>query len=70
MYSLDRGFIAEGMEADLVCLDTPMGSTGTDLMSCLQEGDTPGVSVILVDGKVVATKSRNTPPPVRKATTV
>ena len=44
-----------------------MGSTGKDLLTCLAEGDTPGVSVIMIDGKVVAKSSRNTPPPVRKA---
>ena len=67
LYGLNRGRISQGLEADLVFLDTPMGSSGTDLFSCLEEGDTPGVSLIMVDGNVVATKSRNTPPPVRKA---
>lgn len=70
VFGLNRGRIAEGLEADLVFMDTPMGSPGADLLSCLTEGDTPGVSIILVDGKVVATQSRNTPPPVRKAKVV
>ncbi len=67
LYGLNRGRIAEGLEADLIFLDAPMGSAGEDLPASLAEGDTPGVSVIMVDGKVVASKSRNTPPPVRKA---
>ncbi len=67
VYGLNRGRIAEGMEADLVFMDTPMGSAGTDLLSCLSQGDTPGVSMVMVDGKIVASNSRNTPPPVRKA---
>lgn len=67
LYGLNRGRIAEGLEADLIFLDAPMGSAGVDLLTSLEEGDTPGVSVIVVDGKVVAAKSRNTPPPVRKA---
>jgi enamidase len=66
VFGLNRGRIAQGLEADLVFLDTSMGSTGKDLLSCLAEGDTPGVSVIMIDGKVVVTTSRNTPPPVRK----
>lgn len=66
VFGLNRGRIAQGIEADLVFLDTSMGSTGKDLLSCLAEGDTPGVSVIMIDGKVVVTTSRNTPPPVRK----
>ena len=48
-------------------MDTPMGSPGEDLLQALAEGDTPGVSMILIDGKVVAKVSRNTPPAVRKA---
>ncbi len=70
VYKLNRGRIERGFEADLVFMDTPMGSAGKDLLSCLAEGDTPGVSIIMVDGLVVATKSRNTPPPMRKAKVV
>jgi enamidase len=44
-----------------------MGSPGKDLLGALTEGDTPGVSIVMVDGKVVAAKSRNTPPAVRQA---
>ena len=67
LYGLNRGRIAPGLEADLVFMDTPMGSPGSDLLEALAEGDTPGVSFIMIDGKVVAQKSRNTPPAVRKA---
>ena len=67
LYGLNRGVIAPGKEADLVFMDTPMGSPGKDLLGALTEGDTPGVSIIMVDGKVVAAKSRNTPPAVRQA---
>ncbi|MCP4690639.1 MAG: amidohydrolase family protein, partial [Desulfobacterales bacterium] len=70
LYGLNRGRIAEGLEADLIFLDAPMGSAGEDLLSALVEGDTPGVSMVMVDGEVVASKSRNTPPPVRKARVV
>lgn len=70
VYGLYRGRIAPGFEADLVFADAPMGCTGDDLLSCLQEGDTPGVSMVLVDGKIVVTQSRNTPPPNRKAKAV
>ncbi len=70
LYGLNRGLIAPGKEADLVFMDTPMGSPGKDLLGALSEGDTPGVSIIMVDGKVVAAKSRNTPPAVRQAKVV
>jgi enamidase len=67
LYGLNRGTLAEGREADLIFLDASMGSAGSDLLASLVEGDTPGVSMVMVDGEVVAAKSRNTPPPVRKA---
>lgn len=70
LYGLNRGRIAPGLEADLVFMDTPIGSPGEDVLQALAEGDTPGISMILIDGKVVAKVSRNTPPAVRKAQVV
>lgn len=67
LFGLNRGLIALGKEADLVFMDASMGSPGDDLLSCLAAGDNPGVSIIMVDGKVVAKASRNTPPPKRAA---
>ena len=67
LYNLNRGVIAPGKEADLCFMDTPMGSPGDDLLEALAEGDTPAVSMVMVDGKIVVKKSRNTPPPVRAA---
>ncbi len=66
LYKLDRGVIAEGMAADLVIMDAPMGSVGNDALSAIAAGDVPGVAMVLVDGRVVVDKSRNTPPTKRK----
>ena len=66
VHKLPRGMIAEGLEADLVIMDAPMGSVGKDALSAIEAGDVPGVSMVLVDGEIVVSKSRNTPPPVRK----
>ena len=66
IHKLPRGLIAKGLEADLVILDAPMGSVGEDTLSALEAGDVPAVSMVLVDGEIVVSKSRNTPPPVRK----
>lgn len=66
LYKLNRGIIAKGMEADLVIMDAPMGSVGDDALSAIEAGDVPGVAMILVDGRVVVDKSRNTPPAKRK----
>ena len=65
VHKLDRGFIAAGKEADLVIMDAPMGSVGEDALSAIEAGDNPGVAMVLVDGEVVVSKSRNTPPPKR-----
>jgi enamidase len=66
IHKLPRGIIAPGKEADLVIMDTPMGSVGEDALSAIEAGDLPAVAMVIVDGKVVVGKSRNTPPPVRK----
>ena len=67
VFGLNRGIIAPGKEADLVFLDASLGSVGEDLLSCLAAGDNPGISLVMVDGKVLFSMSRNTPPPKRAA---
>ena len=68
VFSLNRGIIAPGKEADLVFLDAcTMGSVGEDLLSCLAAGDNPGISIVMVDGQILFKTSRNTPPPKRTA---
>ena len=66
VHRLPRGMIADGREADLVIMDAPMGSVGSDALAAMEAGDVPAVSMVLVDGEIVVSKSRNTPPPVRK----
>lgn len=65
VHKLATGKVEEGLWADLVIMDAPMGSVGTDALSAIEAGDIPGVSMILVDGKMVVSKSRNTPPVTR-----
>jgi enamidase len=66
VYKLNRGVIKEGLEADLVLVDTPMGSVGEDVLEAIEAGDIPAVSVVVVDGEIRVITSRNTPPPKRK----
>jgi enamidase len=66
VHKLPRGVIAAGLEADLVIMDAPMGSVGEDALAAIKAGDVPGVAMVLVDGRIVVSGSRNTPPPVRK----
>ena len=66
VHKLNTGKIEKGLAADIVIMDTPMGSVGEDALSAIEAGDIPGVSMIFVDGEVVVEKSRNTPPATRK----
>ncbi len=63
---LNRGVIAPGKEADLLIMDTPMGSVGEDAMGAFKAGDIPGLSYVIIDGKINVKKSSNTPPASRK----
>jgi len=67
VYGLNTGLIEEGKEADFVIMDAPMGSVGNNSLEALEAGDLPGISMVLVDGKVMFSKSNNTPPPKTKA---
>ena len=70
VYKLNVGVIAEGREADLVICDAPTGSVARDALSALSAGDLPGISMVLIDGKITIGRSRNTPPAARAAEVV
>lgn len=67
VYKLNRGIINQGSEADLVLMDAPMGSIGEDALQAIEAGDIPGISLVIIDGQIRITASRNTPPPKRRA---
>ena len=67
VYGLNTGILSVGREADLVCMDAPMGSVAETAAEAFECGDIPGVSIVLIDGEVRVTKSRNTPPCKRTA---
>lgn len=66
VYELNTGIIEEGREADLVIMDAPMGSVGSNAIESIEAGDLPGVAMVIIDGEVKVSKSRNTPPATRK----
>jgi enamidase len=70
IHGLDRGVIVPGREADLCIVDAPVGSVVDTAMGALTNGDLPGISMILVDGRIVAGRSRNTAPAARMAEVV
>lgn len=63
---LNRGTIAVGKEADLLIMDAPMGSVAKDALGAFAAGDIPGLSYVIIDGKINVKKSSNTPPANRK----
>ena len=63
---LNRGVVAVGKEADLLIMDAPMGSVAEDALGAFAVGDIPGLSYVIIDGKVNVKKSGNTPPAKRK----
>jgi enamidase len=70
VYRLDCGVIATGRAADLVICDAPTGSIASDALGALSAGDLPGISMVLIDGRITIGRSRNTPPAARAADVV
>lgn len=64
-YDLKCGVIAEGREADLVVMDAPWGSAASDALGAIARGDIPGISAVIIDGKIQTLRSRNTPAATR-----
>lgn len=65
VYGLSAGRLAAGAPADLVVLDSPVGSMAPDWRAALGVGDLPAVAVVVTAGEVRLVRSRNTPPPAK-----
>ncbi len=59
---LDSGLIEPGRAADFAFLDRAQHTAGKTLLDSVQLGDIPGVGMVVIDGKIVCQRSRNTPP--------
>ncbi len=66
VYGLDAGILSVGRPADMIVIDAPLGSAVDDAVAALEIGDLPAVGVVITEGVVRLTKSRNTPPPKRR----
>ena len=63
-HGLDVGVLAPGRPADLVICGPVEGSAGTSLHDAVAHGDLPGITHVIIDGKIeVSGRSRQTPPP-------
>ena len=59
---LDCGLIEPGRVADFVIMDRAQHSVGKNILDSVRQGDLPGISMVIIDGKVRCGRSRNTPP--------
>lgn len=63
-HGLDSGFIAPGKPADILILGRITGSSGANALEALNDGQLLGISMALIDGKIVIRdRSLQTPPP-------
>ena len=60
--NLNCGLIEPGRAADFVFLDRAQHTAGRTLLDSVRLGDIPGVGMVMIDGVVRCTRSRNTPP--------
>lgn len=65
-YRLNTGRLEPGREADILLIDAPEASTARDGLEALAIGDTPTISLIMVDGDVVTLQAANTLPARRR----
>jgi enamidase len=65
-YGIEAGLLAIGRPADLLLVDAPVGSAADTAFGALAIGDLPAISVVITDGVVRLTRSRNTPAPARR----
>ena len=62
---INVGKIEPGKEADMVIIDKPPGSVGANALEAIEVGDTFGVAAVIVDGRLVALRGRDTRPTER-----
>lgn len=61
----DLGRIAPTLRADLVIIDSALGSEDADPFDSMRRGNIPAVAGVLIDGELLVQKSAATPPPTR-----
>jgi enamidase len=69
IFKLSTGTLEGGKPCDLVVCDAPAGSVATNAIDAIARGDIPGISCVIIDGKLHVGRSRNTPLAKRLAVT-
>jgi len=65
-YGLNTGMVKPGREADLIVMDTPIGSQGKTALEALEVGDRANMGMVMVDGKVISRMMRKIAPTKKK----
>lgn len=68
IFDIPGGILAAGAAADLVIMDAPWGSVGGTALTAMAAGDIPGISAVVISGRIRALRSRNTPAAARQVT--
>jgi enamidase len=67
-HHLDSGLIKPGKPADLVIMGRIQGCQAKDDLDVFRIGDLPGVTMVIIDGKIcIRDRSYQTPPPQTRA---
>jgi enamidase len=56
-----EGLLHVGRPADLALLHAPLGGAAGSPLTAIENGDIPGIGAVVIDGRVRALRSRNTP---------
>lgn len=59
---LDVGLMESGFSADFVLMDQAQHAPGKNILESVQLGNLPGIGMMIIDGEICSTRSRNTPP--------
>lgn len=65
LFRLNTGKVEIGREADLLIVDCPPDSVGKDALGAIEAGDMIGTAMVMVDGKIVTLRGRDTRPTTR-----
>lgn len=66
-YRLNNGRLEVGREADILLIDVAEDSSARDGLDALAVGDTPSISLVMIDGEIVTLQAANTMPAKRQA---
>jgi enamidase len=59
----EEGILEVGRPADLALVLPPLGGVAGSPLAAIENGDIPGIAAVVLDGRVRALRSRNTPAP-------